>query len=144
VETLNQLALHSELDVTKVSFHTLGFVRDNYVLLRSGGALGKNCGPLLIASQDMAPMNVAGEKIAIPGMYTTAHLLLKLYLGSDIQVVAMPFDQIFDAVQKGVCRAGLIIHEGRFTYYKYGLNKILDLGEWWETATGLPIPVGAL
>lgn len=144
VETLNLLALGSELDVTKVSFHAFGFVRDNYVLLRSGGALGKNCGPLLIASQDIAPLDVAGEKIAIPGMYTTAHLLLNLYLGSGIQVVAMPFFQILDAVQKGICRAGLVIHEGRFTYHKYGLNKILDLGQWWEATTGLPIPLGGI
>lgn len=144
VETLNHLALEARLDVTKVSFHAFGFVRKEYVLLHSGSVLGKGCGPLLVASESMAPEEIEKEKIAIPGMYTTAHLLLKLYLGRDTQTIAMPFHQIIDAVKKGDCKAGIIIHEGRFTYQKYGLKRILDLGEWWENTTGLPIPLGGI
>jgi len=144
VETLNRLALEAMLDVTKVSFHALGFIRREYALLRSGSALGRGCGPLLVASEFMALDKIKKEKIAIPGMYTTAHLLLKLYLGRDTQTVTMLFHQVMDAVKRGDFKAGVIIHEGRFTYQVHGLKKILDLGEWWENTTGLPIPLGGI
>lgn len=144
VETLNHLALEARLDVTKVSFHALGFVRREYALLRSGSALGRGCGPLLVGCEFMAPEEIKKDKVAIPGIYTTAHLLLKLYLGRDTQTIAMPFHKIIDAVKKGDCKAGVIIHEGRFTYQGHGLKRILDLGEWWENTTGLPIPLGGI
>ncbi len=145
VETLNQMARRSELDITKVSYHALGHLTDRYCLLRSGGALGKGCGPLVIAREELQMKDLRGKTIAIPGVLTTAFLLLRICdnsLGNTIAV--MPFDRIVDAVKAGEADAGLIIHESRFTYQKEGLKKVLDLGEWWEQATGLPIPLGGI
>ena len=145
VETLNRMALESKLDVTKISYHALGHVRDEYCLLRSGGALGRGCGPLVVARDECAMSDLAGKRIAVPGRYTTAFLLLRLYdpvFGDN--VVFMPFDQIMEAVKEGYVDAGLIIHESRFTYELYGLKEVLDLGQWWENKTGLPIPLGAI
>lgn len=145
VETLNQKALHSELDITKVSFHAYAHLRDRYVLLRSGGALGRGCGPLVVAKGNIKMEDLKGKRIAIPGKLTTAYLLLQLYeplLAKD--VVVMPFDRIMDAVETGIVDAGLIIHESRFTYPGYGLSEVLDLGRWWEDKTGLPIPLGCI
>ncbi|NOY64017.1 MAG: 1,4-dihydroxy-6-naphthoate synthase [Nitrospirae bacterium] len=145
VEELNSLAFRGTLDITKVSYHTVGYILDEYCLLRSGGALGRGCGPLLVARERLSPQSLRDKKIAIPGVYTTAHLLLKLY-DPDIarQVVAMPFFEIMRSLQKGDVDAGLIIHEGRFTYPSYGLKEIVDLGQWWEEVTGLPIPLGGI
>ncbi len=145
VETLNQKALNSELDITKVSFHAFAFLRDTYQLLRSGGALGRGCGPLVVAKEKTSMEDLRGKKIAIPGRLTTAYLLLQLYdpaLGTD--VVVMPFDRIMDAVKRGTVDAGLIIHESRFTYPGYGLLEVTDLGRWWEAVTGLPLPLGCI
>lgn len=145
VETLNQKALYSELDITKVSFHAYAHLRDRYVLLRSGGALGRGCGPLVVAKGNVKMDSLMGKKIAIPGKLTTAYLLLQLYeplLAKN--VVVMSFDRILDAVKAGTVDAGLIIHESRFTYPDYGLSGILDLGQWWEDMTGLPIPLGCI
>lgn len=144
VETLNQLALKGELDVSKVSYHALGHIRDDYVLLRSGSALGRGCGPLLVARDSINPSELRGRTIAVPGHYTTALLLLRLFDPSLVNFVIMPFDEIMDAVTIGNVDAGLIIHESRFTYQSFGLQKLLDLGEWWETETGLPIPLGGI
>lgn len=144
VETLNRLAIESELDVAKVSLHTFGLLWDKYALLHSGGALGRGCGPLLVASEGTALEDVEKGEVAVPGIYTTAHLLLKLCLGGNITTVAMPFHQIMEAVKKGSVKAGVIIHEGRFTYQRYGLQKLLDLGKWWEEITGLPLPLGGI
>lgn len=144
VETLNKLALLGELDVTKVSYHALGHIRDRYALLRSGSALGRGCGPLLVSRDSLDPAGLRGKTIAVPGQYTTALLLLRLldpHLGN---FVAMPFNEIMDAVLSGRTDAGLIIHESRFTYRDLGLHKLIDLGEWWETETGLPIPLGGI
>jgi 1,4-dihydroxy-6-naphthoate synthase len=145
VETLNQKALRAELDITKVSFHAYGNLRDRYVLLRSGAALGRGCGPLVVAKGNVTMDDLKGKKIAIPGKLTTAYLLLQLYeplLAGN--VVVMSFDRIMDAVKTGTVDAGLIIHESRFTYPDYGLSGILDLGQWWEDETGLPIPLGCI
>jgi len=144
VETLNRRALASELDLTKVSFHAFMFMREDYCLLRSGGALGRGCGPLLVARGNATMESLKGKKIAIPGRFTTAHLLLKLYGDGYENVLVMPFDQVMDAVQDGEADAGLVIHEGRFTYEGRGLKKVIDLGEWWESETGLPIPLGCI
>lgn len=157
VETLNQKALNAELDMTKVSYHAFGYLRDNYRLLTSGSALGRGCGPLLVAKNEYAMDELRHKKIAIPGRLTTAFLLLQLYdpsfridykksadLSPDSIFVEMPFDKIMSAVSKGEVDAGLIIHESRFTYPSYGLKKIIDLGEWWEIETGLPIPLGGI
>jgi 1,4-dihydroxy-6-naphthoate synthase len=144
VETLNQLALAGELDVSKVSYHALGHIRDQYALLRSGSALGRGCGPLLVAADRIDPADLHGKTIAVPGRYTTAKLLLRLIDPSLDQFIIMPFNEIMDAVLSGKADAGLIIHESRFTYQGFGLHKLLDLGEWWEGETGLPIPLGGI
>lgn len=144
VETLNRLALEGELDVSKVSYHALGHIRDTYALLRSGSALGRGCGPLLVAADDLDPADLAGRTIAVPGRYTTALLLLRLFDPRLHNFLEMPFHEIMDAVLSGNADAGLIIHESRFTYQGYGLRKLLDLGEWWEGETGLPIPLGGI
>jgi 1,4-dihydroxy-6-naphthoate synthase len=144
VETLNRLALAGELDVTKVSYHALGHIRDHYALLRSGSALGRGCGPLLVAREAINPANLRGKRIAVPGLYTTALLLLRLLDPRLDDFVVMPFNEIMDAVLTGTVDAGLIIHESRFTYQDLGLHKLVDLGEWWEAESGLPIPLGGI
>lgn len=144
VETLNQLARAGELDVSKVSYHALGHIREEYALLRSGSALGRGCGPLLVAAETFAPSKLHGKTIAVPGRYTTALLLLRLFDPALDTFVIMPFNEIMDAVLSGSVDAGLIIHESRFTYHGFGLHKLLDLGEWWEGETGLPLPLGGI
>lgn len=144
VETLNRLALDSELDVTKISYHALGHLRERYALLRSGGALGRGCGPLVVAKPGVCLADLKKGAIAIPGKLTTAHLLLRIFDPSLTTVLVMPFDRIMDAVSRGEAIAGLIIHESRFTYPRYKLEKLLDLGEWWERHAGLPIPLGGI
>jgi 1,4-dihydroxy-6-naphthoate synthase len=145
VETLNQMAGRSELDITKASFHAYGLLRDQYCLLRSGGALGKGCGPLVVSREDYDMKDLRGKTIAIPGVLTTAFLLLQLFdisLKNNIKV--MPFNKIIDSVKNGDADAGLIIHESRFTFQRAGLKKIIDLGEWWHGKTGLPLPLGGI
>lgn len=144
VETLNLLALKGELDVTKVSYHALGHIRDEYALLRSGSALGRGCGPLLVAAREIDPRDLRGMTIAVPGRYTTAMLLLRLFDPGLENFLVMPFNEIMDAVMVGDADAGVIIHESRFTFQGFGLQQILDLGEWWEGETGLPIPLGGI
>jgi len=144
VETLNRLALAGSLDLTKVSYHALGHLRDRYALLRSGGALGRGCGPLVIAVPPLTMAALRGKRIAIPGTLTTANLLLQLYGEGYEAVVAMPFDRIMPALHAGAAEAGVIIHESRFTYEAQGFHTVLDLGAWWEQETGLPIPLGGI
>jgi 1,4-dihydroxy-6-naphthoate synthase len=143
VEELNRRAMREDLDVTKLSFHALGHLLDHYVLLSAGAALGRGCGPLLVSrDQDFVPHR--GARIAIPGKYTTAALLLGLYLSGGAQTVVMRFDRIMAAVAGGEVDAGVIIHEGRFTYREQGLACLQDLGQWWEEETGFPIPLGCI
>lgn len=144
VETLNRLAIEAALDVSKVSSHLLGFIRDDYCLLRSGGALGRGCGPLVVSAKYTEMTGLRGKRIAVPGRYTTAHLLLRLFDPALDNIVFLPFHEIMGAVQQGEADAGVIIHEARFTYPDYGLTKLLDLGEWWERETGHPIPLGGI
>jgi len=144
VETLNQLALNGILDLTKISYHALGHLRQNYVLLRSGGALGRGCGPLVVAQTPLKMSELKGKTIAIPGRLTTANLLLQLYDEGFNKVEEMPFHEIMAAVTNGIVAAGVIIHESRFTYQEHGLTSILDLGQWWEEETGHPIPLGGI
>jgi len=144
VETLNRRALGTELDLTKVSFHAFAYLMKDYCLLKSGAALGRGCGPLVVTKKPMSMDALRGKKFAIPGRYTTAHLLLMLYGEGYDDVVVVPFDKVMDAVASGEVDAGLVIHEGRFTYESRGLVRALDLGEWWESVTGLPIPLGGI
>ncbi len=144
VEILNRMAFEKELDVTKASFHAFGHLREDYCLLHSGSALGRGCGPLIVAKNPIRKGELCGKKIAIPGKMTTAYLLLRLFAPDIENVIEMPFDRIMNAVSLGMVDAGLIIHEGRFTYPDYNLMKLVDLGEWWEKETGLPIPLGGI
>ncbi len=144
VETLNQRALNGTLDITKISYHALGHLRESYALLRSGGALGRGCGPLIVAKPGTTIPDLKHGKIGIPGKLTTAYLLLRLFDSSISNIRIMDFDKIMDAVTRGDVQAGLIIHESRFTYPLYKLNNLLDLGKWWEDYSGLPIPLGGI
>jgi 1,4-dihydroxy-6-naphthoate synthase len=144
VETLNRTALEGGLDITKISYHALGHLREQYALLRSGSALGRGCGPLLVANPGTRPEDVHLGTVAIPGELTTAALLLRLYDPSIANISVMSFDRIMNAVSTGKVTAGLIIHESRFTYPLYKLEKLLDLGEWWEHHSRLPIPLGGI
>lgn len=145
VETLNQMARRSELDITKASFHAFGLLRDTYCMLRSGGALGKGCGPLVVARSACSMQDLRGKTIAIPGGMTTAYLLLQIFDPSLRQnVKIMPFHRIIGSVKNREADAGLIIHESRFTYQQEGLEQIMDLGDWWEQETGFPIPLGCI
>lgn len=142
VESLNQKAFRTELDITKLSFHAYAYLTKHYQLLNSGSALGNNCGPLLVAS---SKYQVSGfSKIAIPGKYTTANFLFCLAFPQVKNKVEMVFSEIEDAVLSGKVDAGLIIHENRFTYEQKGLVKLMDLGEFWEDLAKAPIPLGGI
>lgn len=145
VETLNKKALQGELDVTKLSYHAYAYGLENYILLRSGSALGFNCGPLLIqdARRTMKDLN-SNSKIAIPGKLTTANLLLSIAYPNLTNKVEYVFSDIENAVLLGEVDAGLIIHENRFTYQDRGLKKIMDLGEFWDSLIHAPIPLGGI
>jgi 1,4-dihydroxy-6-naphthoate synthase len=144
VETLNRRALAGELDLTKVSYHAFGHLRNEYALLRSGGALGRGCGPLVVARQSTSLERLRGKRIAIPGELTTANLLLQLHGAGYERLQVLSFDKIVAAVASGSVDAGLIIHESRFTFAGQGLVAVEDLGAWWEELTGLPIPLGGI
>ena len=144
VEALNQAAKSSRLDVTKLSFAAIGHLSESYGLLRSGAALGRGCGPLIVARPGHDLSQLAGSKVAVPGAWTTANLLLGLYLSGPARTIPMVFDRIMPAIANGECDYGVIIHEGRFTYTSYGLTALLDLGKWWEDENGLPIPLGGI
>jgi 1,4-dihydroxy-6-naphthoate synthase len=150
VEALNEAARAGRFELTKVSYGAIPYLLENYRILRAGGALGRGCGPLVIAkpgTDGTVPALSAFKphaRIAIPGVMTTAYLLLRLALQRPIDAVPMRFDRIVDAVASGEVDAGLIIHESRFTYRSAGLAEVADLGAWWEGETGNPIPLGAI
>ncbi len=144
VEELNRKAGRGALDVTKVSIFALLHLLDEYWLLRAGGALGRGCGPLVVARRPCSMEDLRDAAVAIPGKLTTAHLLLQLQGSHGGPRVEMSFEQIMPAVARGDVDAGVIIHEGRFTYPAHGLHLVLDLGAWWESRTGLPLPLGGI
>jgi 1,4-dihydroxy-6-naphthoate synthase len=146
VDLLNRKALKSELDITKLSFGVLAAASNEYQVLDAGSALGFGCGPLLISKNPIASdaSQINHLKIGIPGETTTANLLLSMAFPEAKNKVVMLFSDIEEAVLSGKIDAGLIIHENRFTYHERGLNKIMDLGEYWEKRTGLPIPLGCI
>ena len=144
VETLNEWAMQGRLDITKLSFHALGHVLDEYVLLHSGAALGRGCGPLLVAGQQVDPGEFAKMNVAIPGKYTTAAMLLQMYAPEWKNILILRFDEIMPAIESGRVDCGVIIHESRFTYRDRGLELIADLGSWWEKISGHPIPLGGI
>lgn len=144
VEELNTKAFAGQLDITKLSYHAFGYCLNDYKLLHAGSALGNNCGPLLIAKQDMTPEEVNRSEIAIPGKYTTANFLLSLAYPDAQNKTEVLFSDIEEQVIKDKVGAGLIIHENRFTYQEKGLRKIIDCGEYWEETYKLPIPLGGI
>jgi 1,4-dihydroxy-6-naphthoate synthase len=144
VEELNRLAFAGEIDVTKLSYHAFAHVANNYQLLTSGSALGFKNGPLLISKHKIYPDEISDLRIAIPGKYTTANLLLSIAFPKIKEKKVYLFSDIEEAVLSGEMDAGLIIHENRFTYQAKELKKIIDLGEYWETLTGKPIPLGGI
>lgn len=144
VEELNQMAFSAVLDITKVSYHAFAWLSGEYQLLTSGSALGFNNGPLLISRHKIYPDEVANLKVAIPGKYTTANLLLSIAYPTLHQKKEYLFSDIEEVVLSGEADAGVIIHENRFTYASKGLRKIIDLGEFWQQETGLPIPLGGI
>jgi 1,4-dihydroxy-6-naphthoate synthase len=147
IEELNAAAARAEFELIKVSYGAIPYLTNRYRILRSGGALGRGCGPLLVARPAGSPTlfsEFASRRIAIPGERTTAFLLLQMALGRHLKTEAMRFDRIVPAIVDGRVDAGLIIHESRFTYRDAGLISIADLGEWWENMTLLPIPLGAI
>jgi len=144
VETLNSWALRSKLDVTKLSFHALGHVLDDYCVLAAGSALGRGCGPLLVSQSRLDLSQCEQLKIAIPGRYTTAAMLFRMYAPRCTSLVEMRFDNIIDSVKSGEVDGGVIIHESRFTYENEGLICLQDLGQWWEDSSGQAIPLGCI
>ncbi|GID60544.1 1,4-dihydroxy-6-naphthoate synthase [Actinoplanes couchii] len=143
VDVTNTAALDGRFDLVKVSYAALPWLLDDYELLHCGGALGRGCGPLVL-TKDRTDLN--GATVAVPGDRTTAYLLFRLWAADQrpAKIEVVPFHQIMPGVADGRFDAGLVIHEARFTYPRYGLNALVDLGEWWESDTGLPIPLGAI
>jgi 1,4-dihydroxy-6-naphthoate synthase len=145
VEALNLAARQGRYELTKVSYGAIPYLLDSYRILRAGGALGRGCGPLVVADTPRDLASFADDAVfGIPGRMTTAYLLLRLALGREPKIKELRFDAIVDAVRNGEVDAGLIIHESRFTYASAGLTSVVDLGDWWETTTGNPIPLGAI
>jgi 1,4-dihydroxy-6-naphthoate synthase len=150
IDVTNYLATRPEgPDVLKVSCAALPWVLRDYALLPCGGALGKGCGPLILTKEAVEPEFLTGKRVAVPSDRSTAYLLFRLWISRHVpqgvgDIRVMPFHRIMPAVQSGEVDAGLVIHEARFTYPTYGLHMLVDLGEWWEGDTGLPIPLGAI
>jgi 1,4-dihydroxy-6-naphthoate synthase len=146
VDVTNTAAAKGRYDLVKVSYAALPWLLDKYSLLPCGGALGRGCGPLLLVRDPVATPNLAGRTVAVPGDRTTAYLLMRLWSAGrpPARVKIVPFHEIMPAVAAGRYDAGLVIHEARFTYQRHGLHALVDLGEWWESDTGLPIPLGAI
>ncbi|MER6556527.1 1,4-dihydroxy-6-naphthoate synthase [Streptomyces sp. NPDC001027] len=160
IDVTNGMAERGESDVLKVSYAVLPYVLDAYALLPCGGALGRGCGPLVLTREEagtgagdavrpLAGAGLSGRTVAVPSERSTAYLLFRLWAAEQVpggvgEIVVMPFHEIMPAVRDGKVDAGLVIHEARFTYRDYGLHKLADMGEHWEAATGLPIPLGAI
>lgn len=158
IDITNRLAAEgaSETEVLKISYAALPWVLDEYALLPCGGALGRGCGPLVLTGGDASdsseaanPSALSGRRVAVPSERSTAYLLFRLWAAQNVpggvgEIVVMPFHEIMPAVRDGKIDAGLVIHEARFTYHTYGLSLMTDLGSWWESDTGLPIPLGAI
>jgi 1,4-dihydroxy-6-naphthoate synthase len=141
IESLNQKALQGDFDVTAISFHAYAYLSDRYILLPSGSSFGDRYGPIVVARSALGPAGLRRKRVAVPGKMTSAYLLLRLY-EPDIEPVLTPFDQILDCVTKGEADAGVVIHEAQLTYAREGFSKVVDLGEWWDQTTQLPVPLG--
>ncbi|QJD84481.1 1,4-dihydroxy-6-naphthoate synthase [Cohnella herbarum] len=148
--TNNLAASSNDLDIMKISYAALPWILPEYKLIPCGGALGRGCGPLVLtAGGDGNAASLSGKRVAVPSERSTAYLLFRLWAARNVpggvgEIVVMPFHEIMPAVRDGIMDAGLVIHEARFTYQNYGLSQVVDLGNWWEGDTGLPIPLGAI
>jgi 1,4-dihydroxy-6-naphthoate synthase len=142
IETLNRRAFNGELELTAVSLHAYAFLTEKYALCSCGASMGDNYGPMVVARRPGQIADLKGKRIAVPGTLTTAFLTLKLLLGDSFEYEVHPFDEILNVVARGEVDAGLIIHEGQLTYQNQGLSLIVDLGKWWYSETGLPLPLG--
>ncbi|MDO8632920.1 MAG: MqnA/MqnD/SBP family protein, partial [Phycisphaerales bacterium] len=143
IQTLNDRALRGELDITAISIHAYPFVADRYALTNCGSSMGDGYGPMVVAREPMDVADLCGKTIAVPGERTTAFLALNLLLGRGaFRHHVVMFDQILSHVAEGGADAGLIIHEGQLTYSNHRLHLIVDLGQWWERKTALPLPLG--
>jgi len=141
IQSLNEDAKNGVFDVTAISFHAYAYVADKYALLPHGASIGDKYGPIVVSREPRSADEIGQMKIAVPGELTSAFLALRIF-NKDFQYEVVPFDEIIDAVQKGAVDAGLLIHEGQLFYKQMGLDKVLDLGEWWHERTGLPLPMG--
>lgn len=141
IQTLNEEATRGTYDVTAISFHAYAYISDKYALLPHGASIGDNYGPIVVSREDIDPAQLSSARIAVPGTLTSAFLALRIF-NPDFKYEVVPFDQIIEAVVDGQCDAGLLIHEGQLFYQTKGLQKVLDLGEWWFEKTGLPLPMG--
>jgi 1,4-dihydroxy-6-naphthoate synthase len=141
IETLNRKAMQGVYDLTAISFHAFPYIQDHYALLSSGGSVGEGYGPMIVATRPFTQSEIKKIKIAVPGTLTTAFLALKLF-APGVETEVVPFDQIIPSIVEGKYEAGVIIHEGQLTYAKAGLQRIVDLGKWWQKVTGLPLPLG--
>ena len=146
IQTLNERATRGELDVSAISIHAYAYVSDKYALLPSGASMGDGYGPMLVAKRRFSREEIRSKRVAIPGRMTSAFLAFQLWLerrGEELDLVVVPFDQIFSAIREGRADVGLIIHEGQLTYRDQGLELCEDLGIWWNnTQEGLPLPLG--
>jgi 1,4-dihydroxy-6-naphthoate synthase len=141
IQTLNEAAKQGVYDVTAISFHAFAYVADKYALLPHGASIGDKYGPILVSREPRKAEDISKMKIAVPGELTSAFLALRIY-NQDFEYTVVPFDQIIEEVKRGKADAGLLIHEGQLFYKQMGLDKVLDLGEWWHEKTGLPLPMG--
>lgn len=141
IETLNQAAKEGRYDVSAISFHAYPYVQEHYLLLSAGGSVGDGYGPMIVAPRHIPVAEIPAKKIAVPGVLTTAYLVLKLF-APEVETVVVPFDRIIPELLEGKHEAGLIIHEGQLTYAAQGLHRALDLGRWWRDTHGLPLPLG--
>lgn len=142
IESLNKKATEGLYEITAISYHAYPYVSDKYLLMASGSSVGDGYGPIVVSARQMAPEELKGKRIAIPGTMTTAFLALKLFQ-PDFEPVIIPFDKILDAVKQREADAGLVIHEGQLTYGHGGLHNVVDLGKWFKTQYQLPLPLGA-
>jgi 1,4-dihydroxy-6-naphthoate synthase len=142
IESLNRKAAEGVYELTAVSYHAYPYIADKYVLMASGSSVGDGYGPMIVSKHPMLPEELKGKRIAIPGKWTTAYLVTKLF-EPDFEPVVTPFDKILDAVDDHSVDAGLVIHEAQLTYSKNGFHNVLDLGRWWKKTYDLPLPLGA-
>lgn len=141
IESLNQAAFHGTYEITALSFHGYAYLADRYQLMPSGASFGDGYGPVVVSRRPLRREDMVGLQVAIPGELTTAHLALRLWQPA-VKTSIVPFDRILDVVAAGQVEAGVVIHEGQLTYGDVGLQKVVDLGEWWKGETGLPLPLG--